>query len=67
LGAIIRAAELGDITPYRQPKPIEYRQEPEPGAPHGFYRAVAYDPEAPGYKPAESERAMIPGRRMLTQ
>jgi hypothetical protein len=49
----------------------EYRLEPEPGAPRGYYRTVAHDPEAPGYQPraeaeAEAEKTMIPGR-MLTR
>jgi hypothetical protein len=45
----------------------EYRLEPEPGAPRGYYRTVAHDPEAPGYRPrAEAEKTMIPGR-MLTR
>jgi hypothetical protein len=67
LGARIRAAaDLADITPHRQPQPIEYRTVPEPGAPRGFYQTVAHDPETPGYRPAEPEQVMIPGK-MLTR
>jgi len=67
LGARIRAAaELADITPYRQPRDIEYRQVPAPGAPIGFCETVVVDPEAPGYRPEAPDRAMVPGR-MLTQ
>jgi hypothetical protein len=51
-GTRIRAANLDDITPYRQPKPLEYRREPIPGAPKGYYTNNVYDPEDPDYKPA---------------
>jgi hypothetical protein len=71
LGARIRAADLTDIAPYDRPREIETRLEPEPGAPHGYYREVAWDPEKPespdNRPPAEPERAMIPGRRMVTR
>jgi hypothetical protein len=71
LGATIRAADLTDIGPYERPRDVEYRLEPQPGGPHGTYRTVAYDPELPvspdNRPPAEPEKAMIPGRRMVTR
>jgi hypothetical protein len=64
-GAQIRAATLETVQPYPRPRDIEYRQEPIPGAPRGYYQTVAYDPEL-GERPPEPEKAMIPGR-MLTR
>ena len=67
-GAKIRACDLETFAPYPRPLPLEVRLEPEPGAPRGYYRTVEHDPEAPGYRPpTEPERAMIPGRRLVTR
>ncbi|HYB39193.1 MAG TPA: hypothetical protein VEF72_28040 [Mycobacterium sp.] len=73
LATIPAAENLADIAPYDRPREIEYRLEPEPGAPHGTYLTVSYDPEKPespeNRPPAEPDRAMIPGvpprRRMV--
>jgi hypothetical protein len=71
LGAIIRAANLENIAPYERPRDVQYWREPEPGAPVGIYREVAWDPELPtgpdNRPPSQPEQTMIPGRRMFTR
>jgi hypothetical protein len=64
IGAQIRAATPENITPYRTPRDIEYRQVPVPGQ-HGIYQTRAFDPET-DEQPPEPEKALIPGR-MLTR
>jgi hypothetical protein len=66
IGAHIRAANLEDAQPYRQPRDIEYRQRQIAGAPRGYYETIVVDPEEPGYQPEQPELGMIPGR-MLSQ
>jgi hypothetical protein len=66
-GCVIRAADLDQLQAYSELRPIEYRQEPEPGAPRGYYRVVAHDRESPDFRPAEAPATgLIPGR-MLTR
>jgi hypothetical protein len=60
------AADLADITPYRQPEPIRYEQRQIVDAPRGYYETIMVDPEEPGYQPEQPELGMIPGR-MLSQ
>ena len=56
------------ITPYRQPRDIEYRNEPIPGAPPRHYRTVAHDPESPDYVPADAPaRGLVPDTRLGTR
>jgi hypothetical protein len=57
-GATIRAHRGDTLTPYREPKPLQYKQEQIPGQPRGFVRQVTVDPEAKQL-PAEEP---IPGR-----
>jgi hypothetical protein len=53
LGVHIRAANLDTYTPYRPPRPIEVRQEQQPGAPRGVIRRVEVDPEDADYRPPQ--------------
>lgn len=57
-GATIRAHRGDSLTPYREPKPLQYRQEQILGQPRGFVRQVTVDPEAEQV-PAEEP---VPGR-----
>jgi len=52
-GATIRAHRGDTLTPYREPKPLQYRQEQILGQPRGFVRQVTVDPEAEKIPPAE--------------
>ena len=49
LGATIRAAALDGFESYREPAPLQYRQEQIPGQPRGIVRTVEIDVDAPGY------------------
>jgi hypothetical protein len=53
LGVRIRAADLGTYQPYRAPRPLEVRQEQQPGAPRGVIRRVEVDPEDADYSPPQ--------------
>ena len=59
LGVVIRAASLDGLEPYREPKPLERREEP---VARGVTKTVIHDPESPGYRPPTIEpRRMIGG------
>jgi hypothetical protein len=49
LGVTIRAAALDGFESYREPAPLQYRQEQIPGQPRGIVRTVEIDVDAPGY------------------
>jgi len=49
LGVTIRAAALDGFESYREPAPLQYRQEQILGKPRGFVRTVEIDVDAPGY------------------
>jgi hypothetical protein len=52
LGVVLRAFpadKLGEFDPYRQPAPLQTRDEPT--GMRGISREVVYDPEDPDYQP----------------
>ncbi len=64
LGATIRAYRpLENLEKYRRPRPLEHRQEQQPGAPRGYVVNVTVDPEDADYKPNPQQRA---GRMVAT-
>ena len=63
-GATIRAHRGDELTRYREPRPLEYRQEQILGRPRGIVRQVTVDPEdepVPAEEPVQSEEP-TPGR-----
>jgi hypothetical protein len=65
-GARIRAATLESIAPYPRPAPLEHRLVPTGMV--GVYEERVFDTEAPDYEPPdEPNRALIPGRRMVSR
>ena len=50
LGAHIGAAALRDFEPYREPRPLIYRQQQVPGAPRGDIENIVIDPEDDDYR-----------------
>jgi hypothetical protein len=61
-----RADQVASFINYPEPKEIEHRLTPVPGQ-IGVYTTTQHDPESADYTPPdEPNRAMIPGRRLVT-
>jgi hypothetical protein len=48
LGCLIRAADLDQLHPNREPKRLEHRRMQVAGAPRGYVEQITVDPEDDG-------------------